>query len=175
MDYSQLREVLVNTEQLYNLFQSSNLDESEFIKRNASFIEQAEKDRLAREMAKARQKRFQERQQADGRRTLTAIVSAETYDLLCQERDRRTLLGEKTNFGLILDDLLNVDSDAESDDKSNVTDIGADYVISKIERLRSEGKTWASVSYHLNDLGITTARGMSWTAVNCQAYYSRNK
>src|SRR6056297_209786 len=122
MNYEQLREVLVNTEQLYNLFQSSNLDESEFIKRNASFIEQAEKDRLAREMAKARQKRFQERQAADGRRTLTAIVSAETYDLLCQERDRRTLLGEKTNFGLILDDLLNVKSDAESEDKETDTD-----------------------------------------------------
>ena len=171
MDYDQLREVLVNTEQLYNLFQSSNLDESEFIKRNASFIEQAEKDRLAREMAKARQKRFQERQQADGRRTLTAIVSAETYDLLCQERDRRTLAGEKTNFGLILDDLLSVGDNAESEDKETDND----EILRIMLKARNDGLTWGFIADQLNERGYKTARGKVWTKVNCQAYYSRNK
>ena len=106
MDYDQLREVLVNTENIYRLWQSTGLSEEEFIRANGSLIEESEKARLAKEAAKARQTKYLEKQKEEGRRHLTALVSSKTYDRLCRLRDQAIQAGEKKNLGQILDELL---------------------------------------------------------------------
>ncbi len=106
MDYSQLREVLVNTESLYNLWKSTGLDEDQFIRANRGLIEQSEKTRLQKDRAKARQIKFLDKQKASGKRFLSALVSSETYDRLCRERDRSIQAGSPKNLGEILDQLL---------------------------------------------------------------------
>ncbi len=106
MDYDQLREILVNTESLYSIWQSSGLDEEVFIRANASFIEEAEKSRLAKERERARQRRFFNKQKAQGRKSLTALVSSETYDELCRRRDKSIQSGESKSLGQVLDDIV---------------------------------------------------------------------
>jgi len=106
MDYDQLREILVNTENIYRLWQSTGLSEEEFIRANGSLIEESEKARLAKEAAKARQTKYLEKQKEEGRRHLTALVSSKTYDRLCRLRDQAIQAGEKKNLGQILDELL---------------------------------------------------------------------
>jgi len=106
MEYDQLREILVNTESLYNIWQSTGLDEEAFILANRSIIEQTEKTRLQKAAAKARQIKFLEKQKANGKRFLSAMVSSETYDRLCLERDRSIKSGRPKNLGDVLDALL---------------------------------------------------------------------
>ena len=122
MDYGQLREILVNTEALYNLWQSTGLDEEAFIRANGKLIEQTEKARLQAEQTKARQKRFFERQRAQGRRHLTAMVSDRTYNLLCRERDRSIKSGSPKNLGDVLDEILSVSEQKKADTSKKLTE-----------------------------------------------------
>lgn len=106
MDYDQLREVLVNSEGLYNIWQTSGLDEKQFITANKTLIIETEKARLAKERERQRQRKFFENQKAKGRRSLTCIVSAETYDHLCRLRDQAIQAGEKKSLGEVLDGII---------------------------------------------------------------------
>ena len=117
MDYDQLREILVNTENLYNLWQSTGLSEETFIKQNKSLIIQTEKTRLAKISAKKRQEAFLEKKRAEGKRHLTAIVLNETFNKLCVIRDRAIQAGEQKSLGDVLDDLISNDRPAPTEKK----------------------------------------------------------
>lgn len=168
MDYDQLREVLVNDEGLYTLWQSTGLDEEEFIRANGTLIKETEKNRLAKEKTKARQLKFIEKQKAAGKRTLTAIVSGETYDRVSRHRDAAIRAGEKKSLGEVLDELLYGNTATGQDqDKSNVIKIMAGY--------RAAGDTWQDVADKLNARDIKTARAKEWTKSNAGATYRRGK
>jgi len=196
MDYGQLREILVNTEALYNLWQSTGLDEDQFIRANGKLIEDTEKARLQKEQAKARQARFFEKQKASGKRFLSALVSSSTYDQLCRIRDKSIKSGNPKTLGEILDALL---SGSKSDQKPKrapvepQTEIPAPApdpaqaptlvqdqadkpdVIKIMAEHRDAGRTWAAIAKELNSQGIKSARGGAWTGANCQTYFNRSK
>lgn len=193
MDYNQLREILVNTEALYNLWKSTGLGEESFIRMNASLIKKTEKARLQAEQTKARQKRFFERQRAQGRRHLTAMVSASTYDNLCRLRDHSIQAGSPKNLGEVLDELLSV-TGSKPDPKPKqaiveiqteipapaptlVQDQAADKldVIKIMAEHRKAGRTWPDVAKKLNSQGIFTSSGCAWTGPNCQTFFKRSQ
>lgn len=193
MDYDQLREILVNTESLYNLWKSTGLDEEEFIRANGKLIEQAEKARLQKEQAKARQIKFLEKQKANGKRFLSAMVSASTYDNLCRLRDKSIQAGSPKNLGEVLDELLSV-TGSKPDPKPKqaiveiqteipapaptlVQDQAADKldVIKIMAEHRKAGRTWPDVAKKLNSQGIFTSSGCAWTGPNCQTFFKRSQ
>jgi len=188
MDYDQLREVLVNTESLYTLWKSTRLPEEEFILANRGLIEQAEKARLQKEQAKARQARFFEKQKASGKRFLSALVSSSTYDQLCRIRDKSIKSGNPKNLGEILDALLS-GSKPEPKPKKAIVEIQTEIpapapdpaqapapldVLETMALHRKAGLTWAAIATALNDEGIKTARGGAWTGPNCQTFFKRS-
>lgn len=196
MDYNQLREILVNTEALYNLWQSTGLDEEAFILANRSIIEQTEKTRLQKAAAKARQVRFFEKQKAEGKKFLSAMVSASTYDYLCRIRDKPLQSGSPKNLGDVLDELLTgskpdqaqdpkpaiveiqTEIPAPAPDQAQAADQAQDQadkpdVLEIIALHRDSGLTWPAIAKELNSQGILTARGGAWTGPNCQTFFKR--
>lgn len=207
MDYDQLREVLVNTENLYSLWQSTGMSEEEFIRANGSLIEETQKAKLSKERERARQRRFFEKQKAKGRRSLTCLVNAGTYDRLCALRDQSILAGEKKSLGDILDSIVSneqpspaikaiaeqVVEDIEEHVRENPSiietqteipaprpdnpekDPDTSDIIGIMQKARSDGLTWAFIADQLNEQGVPTAKGQTWTKANAQIFYSRNK
>ncbi len=170
MDYDQLREILVNTESLYNLWKSTGLDEEEFIRANGKLIEQTEKVRLQKEQARARQVKFFEKQKASGKKFLSAMVSASTYDRLCRERDNSIQAGIPKNLGEILDELI---SGSKPDPKPKQAADKLD-VIQKIAEHRAAGQTWPAIATALNEKSIFTSSGVAWTGPNCSTFFKRS-
>jgi hypothetical protein len=187
MDYSQLREILVNTEALYNLWQSTGLDEEAFIRANGKLIEQTEKARLQKEQARARQVKFFEKKKSEGKRFLSAMVSASTYDNLCRLRDNSIQSGSPKNLGEVLDELLSgsqpkqaiVETQTEipAPAQTLAQDQAADKpdTIKIIAAHRAAGQTWPAIAKELNSQGILTARGGAWTGPNCQTFFKRSQ
>ena len=190
MDYDQLREILVNTEALYNLWQSTGLDEEAFIRANGKLIEQTEKARLQKEQARARQVKFFEKKKSEGKRFLSAMVSASTYDNLCRLRDKSIQAGIPKNLGDVLDELLS-GSQQKPDQKpkpaiveiqTEIPAPAADQaqtapldVLETMAAHRSAGRTWADVAKKLNSQGVFTSRGGAWTGPNCQTFFGRKQ
>lgn len=175
MDYNQLREILVNTEALYNFWQATGDSEEDFIRKNKLFIMDTERARIQKEQTKARQKRFIEKQKAQGKRTLTAIVSGSTYDTLCQIRDKSIQAGDQKSLGEVLDDLISVSIGNAKQIKETKTEIRvpvetdhgkaiagqvvqdieyADTLFNKIESLKISGMGGAEIERKFNAEGV---------------------
>jgi len=183
MDYEQLREILVNTEKLYSLWQSTGMSEEEFIRGNGGLIEEYEKARLKKESERQRQKRFFEKQKAQGKKSLTCLVSSETYDTLCRRRDKRIQAGEKVSLGQVLDDIIlpgdqpaivETQPEIQAPASEEKDQVHID-IIGIIRKARNDGLTWAFVADQLNEHGILSPSGKPWTKSNAQIFYSRNK
>ncbi|MDD4275158.1 MAG: hypothetical protein PHG14_15690 [Desulfobacter postgatei] len=186
MDYNQLREILVNTEALYNLWQSTGLDEEAFIRANGKLIEQTEKARLQKEQAKARQVKFFEKKKSEGKRFLSAMVSASTYDQLCRIRDKSIKSGSPKNLGDVLDELLTgsqpkqaiVETQTEipAPAQTLAQDQAADKpdTIKIIAAHRAAELTWPAIATALNDKKLFTGRGKKWTPANALTFFNRN-
>ena len=183
MDYEQLREILVNTESLYNLWKSTGLDEDQFIRANRGLIEQSEKTRLQKDRAKARQIKFLDKQKASGKRFLSALVSSETYDRLCLERDRSIQAGSPKNLGEILDQLL---SGSKPDQKRPIVETQNEIpyqaqapapldVLETMAFHREAGLTWQAIATALNEQDILTTSGVAWTGPNCSMFFNRSQ
>lgn len=205
MDYNQLREILVNSENLYTLWKSSKISEKKFIKNNASLIEETEKARLTRELTKARQVRFLERQKAEGKKQLTMIISGESYELLTRLRDRAIHAGDKKSLGDVLDELVlehtkaglkpdpvqaiadqiveDIEEHVQEHPSSTIVetqkeifnDDSEDSSIEAMWKCREAGMSWAETVEKLNRHGIATAKGKTWTVGAARSFYSRNK
>jgi len=179
MDYEQLREILVNTEKLYSLWQSTGMDEESFIRANKSLIEEYEKSRLAKERERQRQKRFFEKQKAQGKKSLTCLVSSETYDHLCRLRDKSIQAGEKKSLGQVVDDIiLPGDNPAivETQPEIPAPEPKTDRSIELMKELKAKGLKWRQIVEELNRQGLKPEKSDTWTESNARtAWFKYNK
>jgi len=147
------------------------------------------KDR--READKRRFKRYKERQEAQGKRHISGMISAEAYDLLCRERDKtgdstatiieKALLGfygksvpvqevkpEPVTFEEIPETLTGPLVEPEQEQQPDADTI--------IIQMRDAGKEYPDIEKYLNDKGLLTPKGRKWTKDNVrQRYYKLTK